>query len=83
MCIMKTEWESMTADELFALRELMHEVLSAKLGLRGTAAREDRLQDIKRQSKLLEAIKPTLQTLLVPFGQGGCAWLLLPLVSSL
>ena len=40
---MKSEWEFMTIDQLFALRELMEEVLSAKLKAK-KAELESRLQ---------------------------------------
>ena len=40
---MKSEWELMTIDELFELRELMQEVLSAKLQAK-KAELESRLQ---------------------------------------
>ena len=40
---MKTDWDSMTIDQLFALRELMQEVLSAKLQAK-KAELESRLQ---------------------------------------
>ena len=40
---MKTEWDSMTIDQLFALREQMEEVLSAKLQAK-KAELESRLQ---------------------------------------
>ncbi len=54
---MKSEWESMTIDELFALREQMQEVLSAKLREKKTAL-ERRLQSLKQLSNDAEATKP-------------------------
>ena len=43
----KSHWESMTVDELFALREQMQEVLSAKLKVK-KAALERRLESLKK-----------------------------------
>jgi hypothetical protein len=54
---MKSEWESMTIDELFALRELMQEVISEKL-LARKAALERRLQSLNQLSNDVEATKP-------------------------
>ena len=54
---MKTEWEFMTIDELFALRELMQEVLSEKL-LARKAALERRLHSLNQLSNDVEAKKP-------------------------
>lgn len=54
---MKSEWESMTIDELFALRELMQEVISEKL-LAKKAALERRLQSLNQLSNDVEATKP-------------------------
>jgi hypothetical protein len=45
----KSHWESMTIDELFALREQMQEVLSAKLKAK-EAALERRLQSLNQLS---------------------------------
>ncbi len=53
----KCYWESMTVDELFALREQMQEVLSAKLNAR-KAALERRLQSLNPLSNDIEATKP-------------------------
>jgi hypothetical protein len=53
----KRHWESMTVDELFALREQMQEVLSAKLNAK-KAALERRLQSLNQLSNDLEAAKP-------------------------
>ena len=49
-----SEWESMTIDELFALREHMQEVLSARLKAKKVEI-ERRLQQLSQQSK---AVKP-------------------------
>lgn len=76
------EWECMSIDELFALREQMQEVLSAKLVAK-KAALERRLQQLNQQSTVLELVKPGIQKLLVTVGHCGCAWKFLPLVSSL
>ena len=54
---MMSEWESMTIDELFALRELMQEVISEKL-LARKAALERRLQSLNQLSNDVEATKP-------------------------
>ena len=78
----KSNWESMTIDDLFALREQMQEVLSAKLKAKKVDL-ERRLQALNQQSKLIETMKPGLQGLLLTFGHCGCAWKLLPLVSNL
>jgi hypothetical protein len=72
---MKSEWESMTIDDLFALREQMQEVLSEKLKAKKVEL-ERRLQQLNQQSKRLPGLLMTL-------GHCGCAWTLLPLVSSL
>jgi hypothetical protein len=53
----KSHWESMTVDELFALREQMQEVLSAKLKAK-KAALERRLQSLNQLSNDIEATKP-------------------------
>ena len=45
----KSQWESMTVDELFALREQMQEVLSDKLRAK-KAELERRLQILNQQS---------------------------------
>ena len=45
----KSQWESMTVDELFALREQMQEVLSIKLRAQ-KAELERRLQILNQQS---------------------------------
>jgi hypothetical protein len=47
--IMQSEWESMTVDELFKLRELMQDVLSAKLKAK-KAELERRLQLLNQPS---------------------------------
>ena len=53
----KCHWESMTVDELFALREKMQEVLSSKLNAK-KAALERRLQSLNQLSNDIEATKP-------------------------
>ena len=55
---MRREWESMSIDELFALRELMQEVLSEKL-LAKKAELERRLRTLD-QSGDAKATKPRL-----------------------
>ena len=79
---MQSEWECMTIDDLFALREQMQEVLSAKLKAKKVDL-ERRLQALNQQSKLIETVKPGLTGLLMSLGHCGCAWKLLPLVSNL
>jgi hypothetical protein len=54
----KSHWESMTVDDLFALREQMQEVLSAKLKA-NKAALERRLQSLNQLSNDIEATKPS------------------------
>jgi len=78
---MKSEWESMTIDELFALREQMVAALSARLVAK-KAVIERRLQQLNQQSNLVETVKLGLPSLLA-FGHCGCVWKLLPLVSNL
>jgi hypothetical protein len=53
----KYHWESMTVDDLFALREQMQEVLSAKLNAKKDAL-ERRLQSLNQLSNDIEATKP-------------------------
>jgi hypothetical protein len=53
---MKSEWESMTIEELFALRELMQELLSAKLKTKKVEP-ERRLRILSRQSSGVDAPK--------------------------
>jgi hypothetical protein len=79
---MMSEWESMTIDDLFALREQMREILSTKL-LARKAAIEFRLQQLNRRPRVMKTVRPDLQKLVVTFGYYGCAWTLLPLVSNL
>ena len=79
---MKSEWESMTIDELFALREQMVAALSAKLVAK-KAVIERRLQQLNQQSNLVETVKLGLPTPLMAFGHCGFVWKLLPLVSNL
>jgi hypothetical protein len=64
---MQSEWESMTIDDLFALRERMQEVLSAKLKAKKVDL-ERRLQQLSQQSKMVKAGLPTL---LMTFGSVG------------
>jgi hypothetical protein len=52
--VMKNEWESMTIDELFVLREQMQEILSAKLNTKKVEI-EPKLQ---RLPSGVEATKP-------------------------
>jgi hypothetical protein len=54
-----SEWESMTIDELFALREQMVAVLSAKLVAK-KAVLDRRLQQLNQQSRILVTVKPGL-----------------------
>lgn len=54
----KSHWELMTVDDLFALREQMQEVLSAKLKA-NKAALERRLQSLNQLSNDIEATKPS------------------------
>jgi hypothetical protein len=77
-----SEWDSMTIDELFALREQMQEVLSATLKAKKVEL-ERRAQALNQQSRLMEKVKSGLPGLLMILGHDGCAWTLLPLVSSL
>lgn len=49
----------MTIDDLFALREQMHDVLSAKLKAKKVEL-ERRLKQLNQQSKLIETVKPGL-----------------------
>ena len=44
----KSIWESMTIEELFTLRELMQEVLSAKL--------RDKLRELRRKQRSLNQL---------------------------
>ena len=53
---MKDEWESMTIDELFTLRELMQDVLSSKLKAK-KAELERRLQILHNPSSGIEPTK--------------------------
>ena len=76
-----SEWESMTTDDLFALREQMHEVLSAKLRAKKVEL-ERRLKQLNQQSQLIQTVKPSLRGVLMSFGHYGLAWTLLPLVSK-
>ena len=56
-CNMKSEWETMTIDELFALREQMQEVLTAKL-LAKKVTLERRLQTLNELSSDALEAKP-------------------------
>ena len=53
---MMSEWESMTIDELFALREQMQQVLAAKLHAKKTKL-ERQLQTLNSQSSDASAAK--------------------------
>jgi hypothetical protein len=53
---MKDDWESMTIDELFRLRELMQDVLSSKLKAK-KAELERRLQILRNPSSGVEPTK--------------------------
>jgi hypothetical protein len=53
---MKSEWECMTIDELFALREEMQEILSAKLKAK-KAELEHRLKMLNREPSNLQLAK--------------------------
>ena len=53
---MKDEWESMTIDELFGLRELMQDVLSSKLKAK-KAELERRLQILHNPPNGIEPTK--------------------------
>jgi hypothetical protein len=77
------EWESMTIDELFALREQMVAVLSARLVAK-KAALESRLQQLNRSDAKIgkSRRRAVSQRLAMIFGP-AYAWKLLPLVSSL
>jgi hypothetical protein len=61
---MKREWKSMTIEELFALREQMQEVLTAKLLAKKATLerRERRLQTLDGPSSDGSAAKPRRQT---------------------
>jgi hypothetical protein len=72
-------WESMTIDELFALREQMQEVLTAKL----KAKKIDLERRSKQLSRRLETLRPNVSGLVVAAGHFGLAWQLLPFVSGL
>jgi hypothetical protein len=56
---MLSEWESMTIDEMFALREQMAAVLSTKLVAK-KALLKRRLQQLNQQSRILVTVKPGL-----------------------
>lgn len=56
---MKSELESMSVDELFALRELMQEVLSEKLNAKKLEL-ERRLRTLNRALDDVEPTKPRL-----------------------
>ncbi|MFG3593730.1 hypothetical protein [Bradyrhizobium sp. RDI18] len=49
----------MTIDDLFALREQMHDVLSAKLTAKKIEL-ERRLKQLNQQSKLIQTVNPAL-----------------------
>ena len=54
---MKSKWESMTIDELFALREQMQEVLTVKIAAEKTTL-ESRLQTLNQRSRTLKTVNP-------------------------
>ena len=54
--VMKSEWESMTIEDLLALREQMQDVLSAKLKAKKVEL-ERRLRVLNQQSSGAEAPK--------------------------
>jgi ABC-type phosphate transport system auxiliary subunit len=54
--VMKSEWESMTIEDLLALREQMQDVLSAKLKAKKVEL-ERRLRVLNQQSSGVEAPK--------------------------
>ena len=58
--VMKSEWESMTTDDLFASHEQMVAVLRARLVAR-KAALERRLRQLNQQSRVLDTGKPDLR----------------------
>ncbi|MFG3593916.1 hypothetical protein [Bradyrhizobium sp. RDI18] len=72
----------MTTDDLFALREQMHDVLSAKL-----TAKKDRARTSAETTQSAVKTNPDGEScparVLMTFGQCGLAWTLLPLVSIL
>ena len=51
--LMKSKWEAMTIDELFALREQMQELLTVKLVVEKTTL-ESRLQTLNQRSRILK-----------------------------
>jgi len=55
-----SEWESMTIDQLFALREQIQTVLGEKL-VAAKAAVDRRLQLLNRRSRTIKTAKPGLQ----------------------
>ena len=59
---MMGQWDSMAVDELFALRELMREVLGGKLKAKKVEL-ERRLQRLNQQAELIETMKPGLSVL--------------------
>jgi hypothetical protein len=75
----KSQWESMTVDQLFALRNQIQQVLGAKLAAKKLEL-ERRLQQLNQARRVT---KPDLSTVLMVFGHCGCAWNFLPLVSNL
>jgi hypothetical protein len=62
--VMKSEWETMTVDDLFELHEQMSSVLRTKLVAQRDAL-EWRLHQLKEHSRLLAPVNPKLQKLLV------------------
>ena len=76
------DWEALTIDQLFTLREQMHEVLVVKLKAKQVEL-ERRLQALNQASRLSKVVKPGLVGLLISFGPYDCASHLLPFVSNL
>ena len=57
----RSQWEFMTIDELFALREQMQEILSARLKARKVEL-ESQLQTLSQRSSVIKAAKTNLQS---------------------
>ena len=71
-----------TTHDPFALREQIMRCSVSKLRAK-KGELERRSQQLNQQSKLVEKVKRGLPGLLMSLGHFGCAWTLLPLVSSL
>lgn len=54
--VMRSEWESMTIDELFSLREQMAAILSAKLVAKKVVL-ERRLEQLNQQPSDVETVR--------------------------